>query len=344
MVIFIHDKEAEACGMLNYASWRLTIRFVLWVAVMIAGLMYSAAAVAYDDRFDKWLASLRREALSQGISPTILEEALSGLTPLPRVIQLDRNQPEFTMSFEGYLKLVAPQERIEEGRARLAENRPLLQDISVRYGVQPQYIVALWSIESDFGRRMGSFSVVGALVTLAYDGRRSNYFRGELLHALRILNDGDIKPHQMVGSWAGAMGQCQFMPSSFRRYAVDYDNDGKRNIWESRADVLASIANYLSQHGWRSGEPWGQEVRLPTRFNQKLMSRKHHKTLGEWEALGVKPADGEQFPPLIKRASLIRTGEKVFLVYDNWQTLMKWNPSQYFSTAVGYLADRIKSG
>jgi len=324
-------------------SWRLTTRLLLRVAVMMAGLMYCAHAVAYNGRFEKWLAGLRREALSQGISGAILDEALSGLTPVPRVIQLDRSQPESSMSFEEYLKLVAPQERIEEGRARLAENRPLLQEIAIRYGVQPQFVVALWSIESDFGRRMGSFSVVGALVTLAYDGRRSNYFRGELLNALRILNDGDIKPHQMLGSWAGAMGQCQFMPSSFRRYAVDYDNDGRRNIWESRADVLASIANYLSQHGWRGGEPWGQEVRLPSRFNEKLLGRKHRKTLGEWEALGVKPTEGEQFPPSITRASLIRAGEKEYLVYDNWQTLMKWNPSVYFSTAVGYLADRINS-
>ena len=319
------------------------MRHVMWVAVMIAGLMHCATAMAYNDRFEKWLAALRREALSQGIPSAILDEALSGLTPLPRVIQLDRSQPEFRMTFEEYLKLVAPQERIEEGLARLAENRPLLQEISVRYGVQPQFIVALWSIESDFGRRMGSFSVVGALATLAYDGRRSNYFRGELLHALNILNDGHVKPHQMVGSWAGAMGQCQFMPSSFRRYAVDYDNDGRRDIWESRADVLASIANYLSQHGWHTGEPWGQEVHIPSHFNKKLLGKKHHKTLGEWEALGVKPMDGEQFPPSIRRASLIRPGEKTFLVYDNWQTLMKWNPSIYFSTAVGYLADRINS-
>jgi membrane-bound lytic murein transglycosylase B len=305
--------------------------------------MYCAPAAAHDARFEKWLSDLRREALTQGISGPVLDEALSGLTPLPRVIQLDRNQPELTMSFEEYLRLVAPRERIEEGRARLAENRHLLEEIAMRYGVQPTFIVALWSIESDFGRRMGNFSVVGALVTLAYDGRRSNYFRGELLHALRILNDGHIKPRQMVGSWAGAMGQCQFMPSSFRRYAVDYDNDGRRNIWESPPDVFASIANYLSQHGWRSGESWGQEVRLPFRFDQKFLGRKQHKTLREWEALGVKPLEGEQFPSSVKRASLIRPGEKVFLVYDNWQTLMKWNPSLYFSTAVGYLADRINS-
>lgn len=323
--------------------WRLTMRLAPWVAVMIAGLTCCTTTLAYDGRFEQWLAGLRREALSQGISGLVLDEALSGLTPLPRVIQLDRNQPEFTMNFEKYLELVAPQERIEEGRAMLEENHTLLKEIAVRYGVQPQFIVALWSIESDFGRRMGSFSVVGALATLAYDGRRSNYFRGELLHALRILNDEHIRPHQMVGSWAGAMGQCQFMPSSFRHFAVDYDNDGRRNIWESRKDVLASIANYLSQHGWRSGEPWGQEVRLPSRFNQKLLGKKHRKTLREWEALGVRPANGEHFPPSIRHASMIRTGEKVFLVYDNWQTLMKWNPSRYFSTAVGYLADRIST-
>jgi len=329
------------CCVLNHRSLRLTIRLASWVTFLIAGLLYCAPAVAYDARFEKWLAGVRREALSQGISQAILDEALSGLTPLPRVIQMDRSQPEFSMSFEDYLKVTAPQERIEEGRARLAENRPLLQEISVRYGVQPQFLVALWSIESDFGRRMGSFPVVGALVTLAYNGRRSNYFRGELFHALRVLNDEHIKPRQMLGSWAGAMGQCQFMPSNFRQFAVDYDNDGKRDIWESRADVFASIANYLSQQGWRSGEPWGQEVRLPNLFDRRLLGRKHHKTLGEWEALGVKPLDGEQFPKSVRRASLIRPGEKAYLVYDNWQTLMKWNPSIYFSTAVGYLADRI---
>jgi membrane-bound lytic murein transglycosylase B len=319
------------------------VRLILWVAVVIAGLLNCVPAAAYDTRFEKWLSGLRREALSQGISGTVLDEALSGLTPLPRVIQMDRSQPEFTMSFEDYLRLVAPQPRIEEARTRLTENGPLLQEISERYGVQPQFVVALWSIESDFGRRMGSFPVVGALVTLAYDGRRSKYFRGELLHALRILNDEHIKPDQMLGSWAGAMGQCQFMPSSFRRYAVDYDNDGRRDIWESRGDVLASIANYLSLHDWHSGEPWGQEVRLPTNFNRKFLGKKHHKTMGEWEALGVRPLEGEHFPPSVKRASLIRPGEKAFLVYDNWLTLMKWNPSIFFSTAVGYLADRIKS-
>ncbi|HXX53793.1 MAG TPA: lytic murein transglycosylase [Thermodesulfovibrionales bacterium] len=322
---------------------RLTVRLVLWVIVIIAGSTYCVPAAANDDRFEKWLSGLRREALSEGISGAVLDETLRGLIPSARIIQLDRSQPEFTTSFEEYLKRVAPQARIDEGRARLAENRSLLEEISVRYGVQPQYLVALWSIESDFGRQMGNFSVVGSLVTLAYDGRRSKYFRGELLHALRMINDGHVQPQQMVGSWAGAMGQCQFMPSSFMRYAVDYDNDGRRDIWESRADVLASIANYLYQNGWHNGERWGQEVRLPSRFNKKLLGRKHCKTISEWQAVHLKPVDGEPFPPSIKRASLIRLGEKVFLVYDNWQTLMKWNPSAYFSTAVGYLADRIIS-
>jgi membrane-bound lytic murein transglycosylase B len=339
----MHGREAEVCRVLNQGNVRLIVRLVPRVAVIVAGLTYCTSTLAYDGRFERWLSGLRREALIQGISGATLDEALTGLAPLPRVIQLDRSQPEFTLGFEEYLKLVAPQERIEEGRARLEENHLLLQEISVRYGVQPQYIVALWGIESDFGRRTGSFPVVGALVTLAYDGRRSNYFRGELLHALRVLNDGHIQAHQMVGSWAGAMGQCQFMPSSFMRYAVDYDNDGRRNIWESRADVLASIAHYLSRHGWHPGEPWGQEVQLPSPFDQRLLGRKHHKTLKEWKALGVKPGEGELFPLSVKRASLIKPGEKAFLVYDNWQTLMKWNPSLYFSTAVGYLADRIMS-
>lgn len=313
----------------------------------VLGLLAALAlsiALARDSGFDQWLARLRHEAVSRGISPQTLDEALQGVSPIPRVLELDRQQPEFTLTFEQYLERVAPQSRIDDGRRLLAENRALLVRISRRYGVQPRFIVALWGIESDFGRRMGSFPVVGALATLAYDGRRSAYFRRELMDALQILDAGHVRPHDMVGSWAGAMGQGQFMPSSFRRYAVDYDGDGRKDIWGSRADALASIASYLSGLGWRSGEPWGREVRLPPGFDRRPIGKVRHRTLQQWRALGVRAADGSELANSQRRAVLIRPdgrGGRVFLVFSNWHSLMRWNRSTYFATAVGYLADRI---
>jgi membrane-bound lytic murein transglycosylase B len=302
------------------------------------------AAVADDGGFTGFLAGVRTEALEKGIRPQTLDAALAGVTHIDRVIELDRKQPEFTLSFNEYLGRIVSPARVEEGRRKLAENKALLTEIERRYGVQPRFVVALWGIETNFGRNTGGMSVVSSLATLAYDGRRSKYFRTELMNALTILDQGHIAPGSMVGSWAGAMGQCQFMPSTFLKFAVDWDGDGKRNIWTNRADALASAANYLSQEGWKGDQTWGRAVRLPADFPRTLLGAETRKTVREWAALGVRGADGKPLPARDIPASIVLaegTKGPPFLVYDNFRTIMKWNRSTFFALAAGHLADRI---
>ena len=220
-------------------------------------LLTATPAVANDQPFGVWVAEFKEDALREGISRRILDEAFSGVQSVERIIELDRKQPESTMTQAEYLKKVVTQERINKARRLKAEHSALLNEVSASYGVPPEYIVALWAIESNFGERMGGFEVVEALATLAHDGRRSAFFRKELMNAFTILNEGHISVHDMLGSWAGAMGQCQFMPSSFLRYAVDYNQDGRKDIWQSQPDVFASIANYLSSEGWDASRSYG---------------------------------------------------------------------------------------
>jgi membrane-bound lytic murein transglycosylase B len=223
----------------------------------------------------------------------------------------------------------------------------LLDGIWRRFNVEPRFVVALWGIESDFGKVMGNYAVVSALATLAYDGRRSSYFRGELISALRIVDQGHIRADNMTGSWAGAMGQCQFMPSTFLGYAVDYDGDGRKDIWNDRADALASIANFISRLGWRGGEGWGREVMLPAGFDPSATGLEVKRPTGEWSRLGVRSIDAGPLAGREGEASLVMpdgAGGPAFLVYDNFRTIMKWNKSTYFATAVGYLADSMPRG
>ena len=207
-------------------------------------------AAPSDAVFNQWLKGVKKEARSKGISQATIDEALTGIAHDSRVIRLDRRQPETKLTLEEYLTKVISDQRIARGREMLAQHRELLEPISKQYGVAPEFIVALWGIETSYGSNTGSFSIVESLATLAYDGRRSAYFRGELMNALRIIDEDHISAYDMEGSWAGAMGQCQFMPSSFLNFAVDHNGDGKRDIWNTEADVFASIANYLSKHGW----------------------------------------------------------------------------------------------
>jgi membrane-bound lytic murein transglycosylase B len=322
-----------------------------WALLMIAVMMLTgllapvAAATAAEKPFAEWLVELRAEALERGIQPATLDAALAGVEPIPRVIELDRSQPEFTLTFAQYRERVVPRSRIEMGRQRLADHRELLEEIGRQYGVQPRFIVALWGIETDFGRLTGGFPVIASLATLAHDGRRSSYFRGELLNALQILDEGHISPEEMKGSWAGAMGQSQFMPSSFLNFAVDYDGDGRRDIWNSRADVFASAANYLARSGWRADQTWGRPVRLPAGFDQSLAGLDTRKPIGQWQALGVRRADGSSLPARQLSASIIIPDEgnpqEAFMVYENFRTTLKWNRSNYFALAVGLLSDAI---
>lgn len=306
---------------------------------------FPAAARANTQDFDSWLKDLRREAVSKGISQRTVTEAFDGMAPIDRVLELDRKQPEFTLTFREYLAKVVNDARVEKGKRLLDENRDLLERVSKRYGVQSRFIVALWGIESDFGRLTGGFSVVAALATLAYDGRRANFFRQELMNALQIIDQGNVAARSMTGSWAGAMGQCQFMPSSYLNFAVDYDGDGKRDIWNSLPDVFGSIANYLAKSGWDENLTWGRPISLPEGFAaSELATLQVRKTLTEWQALGVRKIDGTQLSTqrdLV--ASVIRPGDgdDAFLAYDNYRVIMKWNRSLFFATAVGTLSDRL---
>ena len=318
------------------------LAFLLVVVGLSMGLVCNTNA----EEFSTWLDKLKTEAKLQGISQKTIDSSLIGIKPIPRVIQLDRKQPEFTLTFADYLKRVVSDRRIRIGKSKLKEHKELLREISSKYGVQSRYIVALWGIETDFGRITGGFPVISSLATLAYDGRRSKFFRKELLLALKIIDGGHILAKDMIGSWAGAMGQNQFMPSSFHAYAVDYDKDGSKDIWRTLPDIFASIANYLSKSGWRSDQTWGRAVSLPKKFPHKFLGRKLKKPLSEWQKLGVRKLSGQDLPKRNLLSSIIRPERghigPAFAIYNNYDVILKWNRSNYFATAVGILSDKIK--
>lgn len=302
-------------------------------------------AVAAESDFAAFVSSIRREAIAQGIRASAVDLALGRVEYLPHVIELDRAQPEHTMTFAGFIEKVITPQKTADGRAALAENWPLLMRVYQRFNVQPRFVVALWTVESNLGKVMGNYKVVSSLATLAYDGRRATYFRPELIAALRIIDQGNIQPDAMLGSWAGAMGQCQFMPTTFLNFAVDFDNDGKRDIWSDRADVLGSISNYLAQLGWRGSESWGRSVVVPSNFDARLAGLEVRRTTAEWSRLGVRAADFSPLPAI--EASLVLpdgAGGPALLVYDNFRAIMKWNKSTFFAGAVGLLADSFGAG
>ncbi len=319
---------------------------LLAFAASVAVLKVRPVGAAETD-FASWLDGVRRESVQRGLSRNAIE-ALADVAPIERVLELDRRQPEVTLSFDDYIARIVNAQRVETGRARLRENRTLLTQISQRFGVQSRFVVALWGIESDFGRITGNFPVISALATLAYDGRRSAFFREELFNALKIIDRGHISAREMRGSWAGAMGQAQFMPSSYLSYAIDYDGNGKADIWTSPADVFASTANYLSRVGWKVDQTWGREVRLPPGFDRALVDHtKVQRPLPEWQRLGVRRHDGGALPARDLQASIIQPGGAegpAFLIYANYKAILRWNRSLYFATAVGFLADRIGDG
>ena len=320
-------------------------RGLLRILALGLGLaVWGAPVSARADAFDDWLVGLRREARAGGVSQATVEVAIAHLRPIPAVIDQEKHQPELTMAFAQYLARVVTDDRVQRGRELLAEYRPLLAKVQSAFGVQPRFIVALWAVESDYGRITGGYPVIGALATLAYSGTRKSMFRTELLDALHILDQRDVGLAGMTGSWAGAMGQCQFMPSSFRRFAVDFDGDGRRDIWSSEADVFASIANYLASLHWRPDQTWGREVHLPAHLDGRLIGLKKARSLGEWQRIGLRSIDGSDLPAVSLSASLVAPdGAKgpAYLVYGNYGIVMKWNHSIFFAISVGLLADRI---
>lgn len=330
------------------APFRVSRR-ALFAAPLVAvpgaasGLSPRAAAAAAPGDFGAFLAEVRRDALAQGLRPQTVDFALRYARYLPRVVALDNKQPERTLSFAEYLDKVVTPERIANARRHLADNRLLLAGIIERYGVDAPVIVALWGVETNFGKTTGTYWVVSALATLGFEGRRGPYFRRELIAALRILDEGDVRADRMLGSWAGAMGQCQFMPSTFLHYAVDYDGSGRRDIWGDRADVLASIANFITRLGWRRGESWGREVVLPEGFDMRYAGLETREPTAVWLGLGVRGGDGRALPAARTASLVLPDGEggPAYLVFDNFRTIMRWNKSTYFAAAVGTLADRM---
>jgi membrane-bound lytic murein transglycosylase B len=313
------------------------------ILVALLALASPVAPAAAEEPFADWLARLRGEALQKGISVPTFDNAFKGVAPIPEVIEKDRTQPEFTMTFADYMARVVTPARVATARQKLVEQRDLLARTAAKYNVAPRFIVALWGIESNFGTRAGTYPVIGALATLAYDGRRSGFFRQELLAALRILEAGHITVERMTGSWAGAMGQSQFMPSSYLRFAADGDGDGRDDIWTNTADVFASAANFLARSGWQGDQTWGRPVRLPTSFNAGLASARTQKSLRDWERLGVRDADGGRLPARNLLASVVLpdgTSGPAFVAYENFRVIRRWNPSDFFALAVGQLADR----
>jgi len=309
-----------------------------------------AASVAVDQParanavpFDQWLADLRREALSAGVRPQTFDRAFANVKLSERVVELDRSQPEFARQVWQYLDGAVSDQRVAEGRAKINANAAILSKVSKRSGVPAEILVAFWGIETDYGRDPGNFSVVNALTSLAYEGRRAKYFRDELLAALRILDSGDIAFERMRGSWAGAMGQTQFMPTIFLKYAVDEDNDGRRDIWDSAPDVFASTALFVLGNGWRAGESWGTEVTLPADFPYDQAELTVTKPVSEWARLGVRALDG-QAPVGSDAASILtlagRSGP-AFLARENFRAIMRYNPSTSYALAVAVLSDRL---
>ena len=306
--------------------------------------------------FGEWLLALRAEASAQGISDSTLDAALNGLEPVPVVIERDRSQAELVLTLDQYLERRLTPKMIKTARAMGKEHRDVLKRVSAKYGVPPGILVAVWGLESNFGRFSGVRPTIATLATLAYDRRRATLFRQELLAALHILDSGDVSVDRMRGSWAGALGQPQFMPSSFLQFAQDFDGDGRRDIWTSLPDVFASIANYLTEHGWSKGQTWGREVKVPPAVLQRLDKLAPLQTEGclaqrqmsvplpltEWRKLGVTQTSGRRLPSSDINASIVRAGKRQFLLYPNYQAILAYNCVHAYGLSVALLSDKVQ--
>lgn len=315
--------------------------FVIGSAALLASL---AATPAFARSPEDFVAGLWPEAKARGVSRRAFDAALGNFKPLGKVMELTRKQPEFTSTVADYVGKRVTDAQAGKGQGNRAEWSKTLAAVEARYGVQAEVLLAIWGIETNFGGFMGGTNTVHALATLTHGGYRADYFRGELLTALRIVTDGHITPGEMVGSWAGAMGHPQFMPSSFTRYAVDFRGEGRADIWNSVPDSLASTANYLKAHGWRPGETWGYEVRLPQGFDYAHVWEKTTATLGAWRGAGIVRASGRPFPREGDTARLYTPMGgygPVFLVLPNFDVIKRYNNSDSYALAVGHLADRI---
>ncbi|MBQ4798801.1 lytic murein transglycosylase [Pseudoalteromonas sp. MMG006] len=329
------------------------------LTVLLCGVCLSGSVIAKTQaEFQTYLTDLKHEAIAKGYDSKLIDDAFATATYKEKVVSADKNQPEVKETLETYLPKRVPQWKIDRARKLYAENKDVLEQVAKEFGVQARFIVALWGLESNFGTIQGGHNVISSLVTLAFDGRREALYKRQLWAALDILKSGHITLDKFKGSWAGAMGQTQFMPTSFNAYAVDYNNDGRKDIWTTKEDAFASIANYLKQEGWDDSLTWGRQVQLPENFDSKYVLVRGTKTrkqwleywndsersLAEWQALGVRKADGSDLPNVDVRAALVMPDDingRMYLAYDNYKVFMHWNRSYYFATSVGYLSDRI---
>jgi membrane-bound lytic murein transglycosylase B len=306
--------------------------------------------------FEEWLSAVRAEAIALGIRESTVDQAFNGLEPVPTVIQRDRTQAEIVQTLDQYLQQRVSRKVVQTARTMHTRHATLLKNVSQKYGVPSGILVAIWGLESNFGRFSGVRPTIATLATLAYDPRRSGLFRKELFDALRILDSGDVELAALKGSWAGALGQPQFMPSSFLLYAQDFDDDGRRDIWTSTPDVFASIANYLAEHGWNSAQTWGREVTIPEQLITRLPEVAPMQTAGclarrqmsvplplaKWQELGVRTATGAALPKAEIEASLVMGVKRHFLVYPNYQAILEYNCVNAYGLSVGLLGDRAK--
>ncbi len=310
--------------------------------LMTASAIREAAA-----NFDNCVAGMWPDAARRNITQENFQQFTAGLTPDLRIMDLMDSQPEFTKSIWDYLDILVNDNRLVKGREILAKYKPQFDAVEKAYGVDRYAIAAIWGIESNYSTQMGDRNVVQSTATLACVGRRQAYFKDEFLTALEILNRGDLRPEQMRGSWAGAFGPTQFMPTAFKRYAVDADNDGRRDVVDDPADLIASTANNLKKDGWQSGQTWGYEVVVPQGFNYMLADRAKVMTLAQWEHLGLKHADGKPFPHPAEKAYLLAPAGAEgpgFLMLQNFRVIMKYNPAEAYALAIGHFADRLRGG
>lgn len=334
-------------------------KVVLSSALLFSGFLAANETVNEKPSFETYIEAIKKEALDKGYSPDIIKSSFENVTFHQRAVSSDKRQPEKVETLDTYLPKRVPNWKIERARNEYKKHQALLTKVSEKYGVQPRFIVALWGLETNFGKIMGNYNVISALSTMAYEGRREAFFKKQLWAALTILEEGHISIENMKGSWAGAMGQNQFMPTSFLSYAVDGDGDGKKDIWGNYADVFSSMANYLKNEGWNDDLTWGRQVKLPEGFDTKLAIPKNtgsranwlkawsktEKTLAQWQALGVRRTDGTNLPNADLTAALVFPDDesgRAYLAYDNYKSLMHWNLSYYFVSSVGHLSDRIK--
>jgi len=336
-------------------------RLLLALALVAQACRPAVAEQAQDPArpsFSEWIAGVRTEALARGIRPEIVDEAFGGVDePLPVVLERDRSQAETVLSLEKYLTRALAPKTVRAGREIVARHRTLLEEIGARYGVPPRIIAGVWGMESSFGRFSGTRPIVAALATLAWDPRRSTFFRGELLDALEILNRGDIELPRLRGSWAGAMGQVQFMPSSYLKFAEDFDGDGRRDVWSDEADIFASIANYLKGNGWRADETWGREVAVTREAARRIAGGVARRSGGcrarrdmtvalprsRWEELGIRLPGGKALPAATPSASLVSGAARHFLVYHNYDALLEYNCANSYAISVALLGSAVMS-